>query len=98
MGSRVREHQRTGTDLEEYLAEDTVCLFAESGGEYDGDTVRRCLHVNHLFITIMQRHELSLATAGGLELFLCLERNFKWRGKSVALEERDRFEVSLPLF
>ena len=76
------------THLEEYFTEYPVGFFPEHGGEYDGNAVGGCLYVDDLFVSVVEGHEVALAVACCLELFLRLEAKFKRCCECVALEQR----------
>ena len=65
MGMIAREGGRT--DLEEYLAEDAVGLFAEHGREDDGDAICGCLDVDGLLVAVVDLHHWALSRPRTLE-------------------------------
>lgn len=75
--------------LKENFAIDTVCLIAEHGRKYNGDTIRRRLHIDALFVTIMNLHQFTLARTSALQLLLRLESEFKGSGESIAFQQGD---------
>lgn len=52
-----------GSYLQEHLAKNPVCLFPEHSRKDDGDTIRRCLDVDRLFVPIMNSQEVPLPGA-----------------------------------
>ena len=87
--------------LQEYLAKDAVCLFAEDGAEDDGDAVVGRFDVDGFFVAVVHgakraaaAHAFGRGLGGvfcgfGVQGFVFGEGGFKGGGHGVAAEEGD---------
>lgn len=78
--------------LKEDLSKDPVSLLSEDCGENNGDTIRRCLDIDRLFVAVVQSQKLSLPSSRSSKLLLCGKRQLKRGRQSVALEQGDRLD------
>ena len=83
------------THLQKDFAKYAICLFSEHGRKDDGDTVGRCLDVDDFLITVVEGHELALASSCSLKLLVLLEAELEGCGERIAFKQCERLDEGI---